>query len=153
MSKKKKDLTELSSRLQELFTHKNWTTLWQTYNLVQKWPGIVGKDIAKKSEPAYILNDTLWIYVESSVFMQHMQMQKLQLLAKINNIISGAEIQDVRWAIRPGKPAGVSMRSATRKTYKPDPEEKKAFEAIASTVEDEQCREALKKLWNTYNNG
>ena len=46
MAKKKQEIINLSSRLQELFAHKNWVLLWQTYTLNQKWPILVGKDIA-----------------------------------------------------------------------------------------------------------
>lgn len=150
---KKKDLTQISSRLPGLFIHKNWPQLWQTYILVQKWPDIAGKEIAKKSEPAYIQNDILWIYVESSVLMQHMQSHKLQLLGKINEIISSITIEDIRWAMKPAKPVVRDASTRTGKKKIPNPEETKAFAALATTVEDEQCREALKKLWHTFNNG
>ena len=151
-SNKKSDLTELSSSLQGLFTRKNWTTLWQTFTLAQKWPDIVGKNIAKKSEPAYIQKDTLWVYVESSVLMQHMQPQKLTLLEKINNLLPDADIQDIRWAMQPAKPGSKTQESARKTVSIPDPEERNAFEAMASTVEDKKCREALESLWRTFHN-
>lgn len=155
MAEKKQDFTQLSSRFRELFAHKDLAILWQVYLLGQKWPDLVGKDVAKKSEPAYIQNDILWIYVESSVLMQHMQTQKLQLLRKTNDVISGAEIKDIRWAMRPAHQMinSNTMHTEGPKKRKPDPEEKKAFDALASTVEDEQCRDALKKLWDVYNSG
>jgi hypothetical protein len=152
MQKKKKDFTPLSSQLQGLFANKNWAMLWQTYKLAQKWAVIAGKDIAKKSEPAYIQNDILWVYVESSVLMQHMQIQKLQLLRKINDVVTDTKIEDIRWAMRPAENTAQPMHSTTRKRSVAAPEEKKAFDAMASTVEDKQCRDALKKLWDVYNN-
>lgn len=147
-----KDLPELSSSLQGLFSRKNWSTLWQTYTLVRKWPEIVGKNVAKKSEPAYIQKNTLWIYVQSSVLMQHMQPQKLTLLEKINSIIPEAGVQDIRWAMQPARPVSETAETVTKTVNRPDPEEKDAFEAMASTVEDEKCREALQKLWRTFHN-
>ena len=151
MAPNKQDVIQLSSRFQELFAHKNWAMIWQIYLLVQKWAVLVGKDVAKKSEPAYIQNDVLWVYVDSSVLMQHMQTQKLQLLRKVNEAITGVEVKDIRWAMQPARQVVETMHAQTRKIRKPDPEEKKAFDAIASTVEDEQCRDALKKLWEVYN--
>ena len=152
VSDKNPDLTELSSSLQELFTRKNWSTLWQTFTLARKWPEIVGKNIAQKSEPAYIQKDTLWVYVQSSVLMQHMQPQKLTLLEKINNLLPGADIQDIRWAMQPAKPATKAKESVKKTVSIPDPEERNAFEAMASTVEDKKCREALESLWRTFHN-
>ena len=150
MEKKDKDPARVSSRLRDLFTHKNWSTLWQTYTLVQQWPLIAGKNIAKKSEPAYIQNDTLWIYVESSVLMQHMQPQKLSLLEKINNVVPDAGIRDIRWAMQPAKPPGRPHYRESGSINRPDPEEKNAFEAMTTTLEDKKCRDALRKLWKTY---
>jgi hypothetical protein len=145
-------LPDLSSSLQGLFTRKNWSTLWQTYTLVQKWAAVVGKNVAKKSEPAYIQKNTLWVYVQSSVLMQHMQPQKLTLLEKINSILPDAGIQDIRWAMQPAKPVSKITKTFSKGTKLPDPEERDAFEAMASTVEDEKCREALQKLWRTFHN-
>ena len=146
----KKDVPDISSSLHGLFNRRNWSTLWQTYTLVRKWPDIAGKNIAKKSEPAYIQKDTLWVYVQSSVLMQHMQPQKLTLLEKINAILPEAGIKDIRWAMQPAKPADESTATVRRVIRRADPEEQDVFEAMASTVENEKCRDALKKLWKTY---
>jgi hypothetical protein len=151
-AKHNSEVPKLSSKLKDLFTHKNWSTLWQTYTLVQQWPQVVGKNIAKKSEPAYILKDTLWVYVESSVLMQHMQPQKLSLLEKINDLLPEAGIQDIRWAMQPAQPVRTAKDVTRETSNKPTPEEKDAFEAMTSTVEDETCREALQKLWQTFHN-
>ena len=151
-AKRNSEIPELSSKLRELFTHKNWSTLWQTYTLVRQWEHIVGKNVARKSEPAYIQNDILWIYVESSVMMQHMQPQKLTLLEKIKGLVPDAGIDDIRWAMEPAQPTSATGEAArkTENRYVPTSEESNAFKAMASTVEDEGCREALQKLWRAY---
>lgn len=146
------DLPQLSSSLRELFFRKNWSLIWQTYTLGQNWAKIVGKDIAKKCEPAYIQKNTLWIYVESSVLMQHMQPQKLSLIEKVNNLLPDAGIEDIRWAMQPAKPFSETAATVTEQVRKPAPEEREAFEAMASTVEDKKCRKALQKLWRTFHN-
>lgn len=149
---KKLDLPELSSSLQGLFTRKNWTTLWQTYTLVQNWPEIAGKNVAKKSEPAYIQKNTLWVYVQSSVLMQHLQPQKLTLLEKINDLLPDADIQDIRWAMQPAQPAGETTIAVKKTVSKPNQKEQDDFNAMTSTIEDEKCREALQKLWQKSHN-
>lgn len=143
---------ELSSSLKGLFTRKSWSTLWQTYTLVRNWPEIAGKNIAKKSEPAYIQKNILWVYVQSSVLMQHMQPQKLTLLEKINNLLPDAGIQDIRWAMQPASPVRETTVVAREAVHRPDQEEQDAFNAMTSTVEDEKCRKALQKLWQTFHN-
>ncbi len=148
----KNKLPQLSSRLPGLFNRKNWFLLWQTYTLVQNWTDIVGKNIAKKSQPAYIHNDTLWVYVQSSVLMQHMQPQKLSLLEKICRLVPEAGIKDIRWAMQPAKPAREMKETAVKTDTGPGPEEIKEFEAISTTVVDRTCREALRKLWRAHHN-
>jgi len=151
ISKKRHDLRELSSSLPNLFAMKNWPLLWQTYTLVRQWEAIVGKNIAKKSEPAYIQNDTLWVYVESSVLMQHMQAQKINLLAQIDKILPEAGIKEIRWEMKPSSPVGKSTARKHGTRYSPAPGDQEAFESMAATVEDKQCRAALTKLWRTFN--
>ena len=151
MNKKPQDLEKVSHRLKDLFAHKNWSLLWQIFMLGQQWPSVVGKNVAKKSEPAYIQNDTLWIYVESSVLMQHLQPQKLSLLDKVREILPDAGIKDIRWAMRPAKPTDQKTASMESEIKKAAPEDKEDFDAIVSTLENKQCRDALQKLWKTYN--
>jgi len=145
-------LPELSSSLHGLFSRKNWSLLWQTYTLGQKWPEIVGKNIAKKSEPAYIQKNTLWVYVQSSVLMQHMQPEKLTLLEKINNVLPDAGIQDIRWAMQPIQSDNETKNTSRKATFEINLDAQDAFEAMASTVEDKQCREALQKFWRRFHN-
>ena len=152
VSDKDLDLPELSSSLQGLFNRKNLSTLWQTYTLVQNWPEIVGKNVAKKSEPAYIQKNTLWVYVESSVLMQHMQPQKLALLEKINDFLPDADIRDIRWAMQPAQPVSKTTVATRKAVTQPNQEEQDAFKAMASTVEDEKCRKALQKFWQKSHN-
>ena len=146
------DLPELSSSLQGLFNRKNLSMLWQTYTLIQNWPEIAGKNVAKKSEPAYIQKNTLWVYVQSSVLMQHMQPQKLTLLEKINDFLPDAEIQDIRWAMQPAQPVSETTTTVKKTVIKPNQEEQDAFKAMTSTIEDEKCRKALQKLWQKSHN-
>ena len=143
---------EVSSSLQGLFSRKNLSTLWQTYTLVQKWSKIAGKTVAKKSEPAYIQNNTLWVYVQSSVMMQYMQQQKLTLLEQINNFLPDANIQDIRWAMQPAQTVSKTTVAARETISKPNQEEQNAFNAMTSTIEDENCRKALQKFWQKYHN-
>lgn len=144
------DPRELSSSLPGLFALKNWSALWKIYTLVQNWAEIVGENVAKKSEPAYMQKDTLWVYVESSVLMQHLQSQKPLLLRQINELLPNADIKDIRWEMRPAGPPVKKHKEKRKPGHLPDPEERKAFEAMAATIEDRYCREALMKLWQSF---
>jgi hypothetical protein len=148
---KKTDLQKLSSHLQSVFGSKNWQSLWETHKLVQQWPEVAGRTIASRSAPAYVRKNILWIYVHDSVWMQQLQALKPQLLDKVRNFSAALPVQDIRWLLQP---ADHDKKEAVTGTpvKKPviNPAEQKDFEKIAGTVENEQCRAALCRLWEVY---
>lgn len=148
--KTKKEPEALSDSLHDLFIRKKWSTLWKTYTLSRKWMKIAGPEVAGKTEPAYIQNTVLWIYVENSVLMQHLQANKLRLLEKIHTELPDLNITDVRWAMQPVKPSVQSNPAPAGLQQKADPEAEAAFTDMTRTIENDQCREALQKLWLSF---
>ena len=146
---KKTDLQKISTNLQGLFGSRNWHLLWQTYKLVEHWPEMAGRTIASKSMPAYIQKNILWIYVSDSIWMQHLHAQKIQLLERIHDFDNNLTIEDIRWLLQP-KHKEIKEKKSIGKTTEIDPEEKKHFAEIASSIKDEQCRNALCRLWQIY---
>jgi len=146
---KKNKVDPLADRLQSLFGRKNWHGLWQTYTLLRNWEDIVGAKIAARSEPAYVQNNILWISVSDSVWMQHLQSMKPEIHRKVREFMPDLEISDIRWNVQPAQPPKAPPKERI-KAHPPDPVQEKAFEQIASTVENEDCRSALCKLWRTY---
>lgn len=148
---KKKNLQKLSSHLQSIFGSKNWQVLWETHELVERWPEVAGKTIASRSIPAYIRKNILWIYVHDSVWMQQLQALKPQLLEEIKDFSISTPIRDIRWLLQPDdhERRETAIGNSVHKT-EIDPAEQKEFENIAGTVENEQCRAALCKLWHVY---
>jgi len=149
-SQPKKTLPDLASHLPSLFGRKNWQTVWQTYTLLKHWSEIAGEKIAKRSEPAYIQKNILWVAVRDSVWMQHLQTMKPELVRKVRDFLPETEIRDIRWIMQPAEPLPAAPLPDRRTEHPPDPEQKKAFERIASTVENKDCRIALCRLWATY---
>lgn len=150
--KKKTDLQRLSTNLQNVFGSKNWQTLWQIHKLVEHWPEVVGKEIASRSMPAYIRNNILWVYVNQSIWMQHLHSQKLHLLEKVQKFHSDWNIEDIRWLLQPDDDRDRLKENVApeSKTTAIKPEEQKKFKEIATSVENEQCRDALCRLWEKY---
>jgi predicted nucleic acid-binding Zn ribbon protein len=144
------DLPELASQLEDLFGRKNWRLLWQTYTLDRNWPEIAGREIAKQSRPAYIRNNILWIHVGSSVWMHHLQSTKPQLLDKVRQALPKLTVHDIRWVLQPVAAPGDGRQPGSRTEHIPDSEQARAFERMASTIENEECRAALCRLWRAY---
>lgn len=150
MAGNRKKMDPLAEQLQGFFGRKNLHGLWQMYTLLRSWDTIVGEKIAARSEPAYVQNKTLWISVSDSIWMQHLQSMKPELLRKVREFMPDLEIIDIRWNVQTAGPPKPPSRAGKKKPHPPDPAQEKAFEQIASTVENEDCRSALCKLWRTY---
>lgn len=146
----KADLPELASQLESLYGRKNWRLLWQTYTLDRNWREIAGREIAKQSRPAYIRNNILWIHVGSSVWMHHLQSIKPQLMDRVRRALPELTVDDIRWILQPLDEPSDTGPPDRRPERTPDPEKASAFERMASTVENSECRAALCRLWRAY---
>lgn len=147
---KKFDLQHLSSNLQNVFCSKDWHLLWKTYKLVERWPEVAGKAVAEKSMPAYVQKKILWIYVSDSIWMQQLHTRKTLLLEKVREFNRGLDVEDIRWLLLPDSGLKEENKKDIRRPGKINPAERKEFEEIASSVKNEQCRDALCKLWRAY---
>ncbi|VAW36721.1 hypothetical protein MNBD_DELTA04-1437 [hydrothermal vent metagenome] len=140
----------LSSNLQRIFGYKNWQSQWEFFILARKWPEVAGRDVAAQTSPAYTRKDVLWVYVRSSVWMQHMQTLKPGLLEQVRRVLPQAEITDIRWLMEPVERRPEEERRARPVDRRLDPEQQEAFEESATTVKDKRCREALCRLWQVF---
>ena len=147
----KTKVVPVAAHLQGLFQKKNWQTLWQVYTLSRNWSKIVGSKVARRSAPAYVRKNVLWIQVRDSVWMQHLHTMKPQLLEQVRSAAPELEVNDIRWLLQPAQPEPANATPNKRHEARPpDPEQEKDFARIAATVEDEECRAALSRLWQTF---
>ncbi|MBC2856224.1 DUF721 domain-containing protein [Cetobacterium sp. 2A] len=63
-----------------------------------RWSEIVGK-LYLKSNPLWIKEEVLYVLVEDSVFMHHMNMNKNKYIAKIEEILKDTYVKDIRFKI------------------------------------------------------
>lgn len=63
-----------------------------------KWEEVVGK-LYKKSKPIGIKEETLFVFVEDSVFLHHMTMNKNKYLKNIENILKDNYVKDIRFKV------------------------------------------------------
>ncbi len=150
MSKKRKNkkLTPLADSLTAVYGAKEWGTQWHLFTLVHNWPKIAGSQFADRSMPARFQRDTLWVYVQDSVWMQQIQLCKMELLDKINKFLQKKQVvEDIRWELLPPW-----MRQEPVEEYVPppinvDPAAERSFRQMAEIIEDKATREAFCNLW------
>lgn len=150
MKENSNTLEPLAGFLKTLYAEKSWQGQWDLFLLVRKWEAVVGKELAKVTIPAYFRHNVLWIYVDNSAWMQHVQLSKPKLLAQVNATLSPRNISDLRWLLRPVSEQEPRSVVAPKPKKEISPKREKAFREMVSTVEDEQCRKALLQLWKSY---
>jgi hypothetical protein len=64
-------------------------------SIVNRWPAIVDKVIAKRAQAERLVDDTLYVVVDSSVWMNELSANKFTLLEKINATL-GPGVQRIR---------------------------------------------------------
>ena len=145
---KQGDLCSLGERLAGIYSRKQWNRQWRLFQLARQWPSIVGADYARLTTPAFFRQQTLWIYVQDSSWMHHLQFVKLDLLARINLAMDDQPVADIRWQLQPQE----SAPSASRPTIPPtvDVAEAQSFLRIAEGIANPECRTALQRLWRTF---
>ncbi len=142
------DLRMLATILPTVFANKNWTRQWRLFELARDWPAIVGPQVAALTGPAFFRGDVLWIHVQDSAWMQHLQYAKLDLLARVNAVLGDRPATDLRWLQQPIEPP--SSRQPTSAANPIDPAQERLFAEMARTISDPACREALLRLWRAF---
>lgn len=63
-----------------------------------RWREVVG-DLNKKSQPLFIRDETLYVLVENSIFLHHMNMNKNKYMEKIEDILKDRYVKDIKFKI------------------------------------------------------
>jgi hypothetical protein len=145
---KRDKVTTIGDNLAVVFGRQPWGNQRHLFPLVRHWPEIVGEDAAAYSMPAYFRRDVLWVYVQDSIWMQQMQMMKLDLLTAINAFLRRQQpVQDLRWKQYPRELLERQVEEYVSPPIDVDPAAEKEFRLMAENIADAGAREALCKLW------
>ena len=76
-------------------SEKIWESLAFAY-----WPAIVGKAAAKATDLECIIDGTLQVRTNTSVWSHELNMMKAHLIAQLNDTIGRAVIKDIRFKVK-----------------------------------------------------
>ncbi|MGD9948502.1 MAG: DciA family protein [Desulfobulbus sp.] len=144
----KGDPAPIADLLANVYSKQQWKKQWRLFNLVRQWPTIVGREVGQLTMPAFFRQDTLWIYVQDSAWMHHLQFIKLDLLTRINRALGEQPVTDIRWQLQPQLPT-LSKRQAPA-PHAVNPENERSFQQMTASIDNEECREALQRLWRHF---
>jgi len=144
----KNSMAPLGELFSGVYAEKQWKNQWRLYHLAREWPTIVGPEVARLTMPAFFRQETLWIYVQDSAWMHHLQFIKLDLLVRVNQALEEQPIVDLRWQLQPHLPPQPERRL-------PDPQpvdagQEQSFRQMTDGIANQDCREALQRLWRIF---
>ena len=65
------------------------------------WDGTVGDVVSKNAKPAAFKGRILVVYVTSSTWVHHLQFTKVEMIAKLNEVLGKSLIDDLKFKIGP----------------------------------------------------
>jgi predicted nucleic acid-binding Zn ribbon protein len=78
-----------------------------SYRVGQHWKDAVGPEVAAHAWPEGLRGDTLEVSVDTSVWCQHLQLRRLDILAALAEVLGDEAPRDLRFRVG-GRPAGAS---------------------------------------------
>ncbi len=140
----------LSVLLPQVYASKQWHKAWLLFRLTRDWQNIAGGELSRLTRPAWFRQDTLWISVENSVWMHHMQWIKEELIERINRYAGESCIADIRCVLATAP--CFKKKPVQRSSYPlaPSPQQEQDFSCLTETIADADCREALRLLWRSF---
>lgn len=139
----------INSLLDGIIARKKWSGKLDLHQVFFFWEEVVGRDIALWARPSIIRGRILWIAVVDSVWMQQLYMQKILLLEKINERLTGPGFNDLRFKVD----SNInyydldSEEPAEPLKGEPSPEDQKLFRESLDSIPDPQLREAFFNYW------
>ena len=67
--------------------------------LVDAWNRAVGPQIGAKAQPDRLRDDVLYVRVATSVWMHELQFMKQDIISKLNGILGGTKVAQIRFFI------------------------------------------------------
>ena len=140
--------TPMAAVLPDIYNKRQWQQQWRLFSLVRDWPTIVGREVGRLTMPAFFRQDTLWIYVQDSAWMHHLQFIKLDLLERINRTLGNQPVSDLRWQLLPQLPSLPERHLPP--AHAVDSARTQAFAQMTASIANQECREALQRLWHCF---
>ena len=140
--------TPMREMFVDVYAAKQWGTQWRLFRLLRQWPEVVGAEVARLTAPAFFRRETLWIFVQDSAWMHHLQYVKTDLIARINRHLEGEPVTDLRWQLSPPPQPQPEHRSPDPRAI--DPEREQSFCQMTEAIANRESREALQRLWRLF---
>lgn len=96
----KKDITKVGKIIEDIDGHFNISGRKNEYEALRQWPDVVGKELAAHVRPLYIVDKSLYVKCEGSVWSQEISFRKNEIIRKINEYLGFNAVKDIRYKVR-----------------------------------------------------
>ena len=136
--------------LKNLSQKRELNSVFTCYRIIKIWQDAVGPRIARHSHPKRLQNNTLWVEVDSSVWMQQLHFMEEQMKEKLNQMMGSSMIEKIRFKL-----GEMSFSCDTTSEKEPPPEWQeiaidnstlKIIEKEIAVLNDEELKAELRNL-------
>ena len=140
---------DMNQLLTVFFKDKKWRDRLELHGVFDFWDKTVGSEIGAIAQPSLIRGNVLWVKVADSVWMQQLHLQKMLLLEKINQRLSGAKFTDIHFQLDSSLKGPPKEGTAKPQEPKPvvDKNREREFDNLIGSLKDEEVKASLKSLW------
>jgi hypothetical protein len=144
---KKKKEKIIAGVLPSLVRERGWEKQLDLHSIFPRWKELVGGEVGDHAQPLKIVRGILWLEVENSSWLQHLQYQKFELLDILNQSLRLSRLSDIKMVLPVEKRESAEKPDRSVSFVKPDEDKIAAFEQQVNCIADEKCREALMQFW------
>jgi len=137
----------ISQLLDKVFTERKWRSKAELHRVFEFWDETVGKEIAAVAQPALIRGHVLWVKVKDSIWMQHLHLQKIVLLEKLNKEYDGEKLSDIHFQFDSSLSAPKEPEPEKSKPVLLDKKQEKEFDSLISSLGNDDLKASFKRLW------
>ncbi|ACK42822.1 MULTISPECIES: DUF721 domain-containing protein [Dictyoglomus] len=139
----------LYSKLWEVFIKLNLEKKLCEYLAMDKWEEVVGETLSQHTKPAYVREGVLYVYVDSSVWVQELSLFKDKLIEKLNSsMIIPHVIKDIVF-IDKGRAFKKFKKKEIKREIKLSLQEEQRIAKIVEDIKDEELREILRNYYRS----
>ena len=90
-------MQHIGGALKQLIRSNNLEKGLQEQKAIDFWPSVVGRKISENTEPISVEGGVLSVKTKNSSWSQELQLQKPQILEKLNKRLNKKIIKDIRF--------------------------------------------------------
>jgi predicted nucleic acid-binding Zn ribbon protein len=100
-----RSFTRIGDVLPGVLRHLGLQTRFSERQVVEKWPSVVGPELARRARALRCENGTLLVHVDHGAWMQELHFIEKDLLAKLRAACPDVNLSRIRFTARDGEPA------------------------------------------------